>query len=62
MNNFRRFIVVSGLTLTLVVETITGTVLAQPAQAQQQGLTIYHAARFRDFQIKKYPKNRRDDS
>ncbi|MEH1874775.1 hypothetical protein [Nostoc sp.] len=36
MNNFRRFMVVSGLTLTLVVETITVTGFAQPAQAQEQ--------------------------
>ncbi|MEH1961926.1 MAG: hypothetical protein V7L05_19000 [Nostoc sp.] len=36
MNNFPGFIVVSGLTLTLVVKTITATVFAQPAQAQQQ--------------------------
>lgn len=37
MNNFRRFIVVSGLTFTLLVEASTGAVFAQPAQAQQQG-------------------------
>jgi len=37
MNNFPRFIVVSGLTLTLVAETITATIFAQSAQAQQQG-------------------------
>lgn len=39
MNNFRRFFVLSGLTFTLVVETITATIFAQPAQAQQQAPT-----------------------
>ena len=43
MNNFRRFIILIGLTLTLLVGNFTSPVFAQPAPAQQEapiGVTV----------------------
>ncbi|GAA6622125.1 hypothetical protein [Scytonema sp. NUACC26] len=52
MNNFRRFIVLIGLTLTLLLGTSTATVFAQPLGAQQAPTAVAPPREPNDFELK----------